>query len=400
MMNVYAKYFCLIAVITTLWGCNRKATSKREPPAKPATVQNAVKETGLTTITLTADAESRLGIQVTAVEYRPMERNRTFGGEVVPASGRSVTVSAPLSGTLLSSPDGAALVAGRQVAKGQPLCCLLLTLPEKDLLSVQETIALKRIEYDLAQAKVKRARQLRDDKAGSIRDCEEAQAQLAGAQASLKNAEARLELLKSGDLSSANDGLCSLTIKSPIDGVIQEVHVAPGQTVTGSTALASIAGIDPVWVKVPIYVGDLTAIDAEKPARIHSLADVAGVQPRLAQPVRAPFSADPASVTADLFYELSNQDGSYRLGQKIGATLVLRTTERSLVVPYSSIVYDTYGGAWVYRQGEPHVYVRQRVELLHVVGDLAILSRGLAVGTSVVSAGAAELFGTEFGVGK
>lgn len=399
-MNTYVKYFCLVAVIATLWGCNKKTASKQEPSAKPATVQNPVKEAGLTTITVTAEAESRLGIQVTPLEYRPVEKTRTFGGEVVPVSGHSVTVSAPLSGTLLSPPDGAVLTAGRQVTKGQPLCCLLLALPEKDLFSVQEAIALKRIECDLAQARVKRAQQLRDDKAGSVREWEDAQAQLASARASLETAVARLELLKSGDLNSASDGLCALTIKSPIDGVIQEVHIAPGQTVTGSTALLSVAGIDPVWIKVSVYVGDLTAIATEKPARIHSLADVAGTQTRPAEPVGAPFSADPMSVTADLFYELSNADFSHRPGQKVGVTLALRATERSLVVPYSSILYDMYGGAWVYQNSEPHVYVRQRVELLHVLGDLAILSRGPAIGANVVSAGAAELFGTEFGVGK
>lgn len=223
---------------------------------------------------------------------------------------------------------------------------------------------------------------------------------MAGAQASLKNAETRLELLSRGDPNPAADGLCSLTIKSPIDGIIQEVHIAPGQTVTSSTALVSIVGIDPVWIKVPVYVGNLTVIDTEKPARIHSLADAAGAQTQLAPPVGSPFSVDPASATPNLFYELSNKAGSYRPGQKIGATLVLRGAERSLVVPYSSIVYDMYGGVWVCQRSEPHVFVRQRVELLHVLGDLAILSRGPAAGTSVVSAGTAELFGTEFGVGK
>jgi len=399
-MNAYMKWFCLVTAIVTFWGCNKKTTSKQEPSAKPATVHNPVKETGLTTITVAGEAEARLGIQVTPVEYRLVEKSRTFGGEVVPVSGRSVIVSAPLSGTLLSSPDSAALTAGRQVTRGQPLCCLLLALPEKDLLSVQEAIALKRIECDLAQAKVKRAQQLRDTKAGSVKEWEDAQAQLASAKASLETAEARLELLESGDLNSASDGLSALTIKSPLDGVIQEVHVAPGQTVTGSTALVNIVGIDPVWIKVPVYVGDLTAIDTEKPARVHSLADVAGTQTRPAEPVGAPFSADPASVTADLFYELSNKDLSYRPGQKVGVTLALRAAERSLVVPYSSILYDMYGGAWVYQNSEPHVYVRQRVELLHVLGDLAVLSRGPAIGANVVSAGAAELFGTEFGVGK
>jgi len=69
-------------------------------------------------------------------------------------------------------------------------------------------------------------------------------------------------------------------------------------------------------------------------------------------------------------------------------------------VPYSSILYDMYGSAWVYQNTEPQVYVRRRVELNYVLDELAILTRGPAVGARVVSAGAAELFGTEFGVGK
>jgi hypothetical protein len=36
----------------------------------------------------------------------------------------------------------------------------------------------------------------------------------------------------------------------------------------------------------------------------------------------------------------------------------------------------------------------------HIVAGLAVLGRGLAAGAEVVTAGAAELFGTEFGAGK
>jgi len=398
-MNAYLKYISLIAALTIVWGCGKKPESKEKPPA-PAKVQNAVKETKLTTIILTPEAESRLGIQTAAVEYRSVEKKRTFGGEVVPVSGRSVTVSAPLSGTLLSPENGLAIAAGKQVTKGQPLYRLLLALPEQDLLSVQQELSVRKVELDLAQARVKRARQLLDDKAGSARELEDAQAQLAGASASLETTEARLKLLKSGELDVTSKGLSSLIIKSPVDGIIQEVHVAAGQTVTGTTALLEITGIDPVWIKVPVYVGDLATLDTRKPARVHSLADFAAAQARTAEPVVAPFTANPESVTADLFYELSNTDLSYRPGQRVGVTLTVKGTEQSLVVPYSSIVYDMYGGAWVYENTEPHLYVRQRVELRYVLDELAILSRGPAIGAKIVTAGAAELFGTEFGVGK
>lgn len=398
-MGTYSKYIAIIAVLITAWGCSKKTESKQKPPP-PAKVNNAVKETDLTTITLTSEAESRLGIQTAEVERRFVERSRTFGGEVVSISGRSITISAPLSGTLLSPEDGRANTAGSSVAKGEPLYRLLLALPERDLLSVQEEVSIKEIELGLAQTKVKRSQRLLDDKAGSVKQLEEAQAELASAMETLKIARARMELLKKGELDLSTDKLPSLTIKSPLDGIIQEIYVAPGQTVTSTTALIRIVGVDPVWIKVPVYVGDLATIDTKKPAKVHSLSNFDRAQVRTAEPAVAPFSADPESVTADLFYELSNTDLSYRPGQKVSVTLTLKDTQASLVVPYSSILYDMYGSAWVYQNTEPHVYVRRRVELHHVLDYLAILSRGPAAGAKVVTAGAAELFGTEFGVGK
>jgi hypothetical protein len=46
------------------------------------------------------------------------------------------------------------------------------------------------------------------------------------------------------------------------------------------------------------------------------------------------------------------------------------------------------------------VFVRRRIEVEDVIGAVAVLSRGPKPGTRVVVAGAAELFGTEFGPGK
>ncbi len=41
-----------------------------------------------------------------------------------------------------------------------------------------------------------------------------------------------------------------------------------------------------------------------------------------------------------------------------------------------------------------------RVAMADVVGDAAVLRQGPSPGTRVVTVGAAELFGTEFGAGK
>ena len=65
-------------------------------------------------------------------------------------------------------------------------------------------------------------------------------------------------------------------------------------------------------------------------------------------------------------------------------------------VPYSSIVYDSSGGTWVYTSPEPRTFVRQAVSVDRINGDWALLHEGPAVGTSIASLGVAELYGSEF----
>ncbi len=80
------------------------------------------------------------------------------------------------------------------------------------------------------------------------------------------------------------------------------------------------------------------------------------------------------------------------LAGKIG-----RATRR--VVPASAVLYDAQGDTWVYTNPEPLVFVRERVTVDYIEGDQAVLTDGPPAGTPVVTVGAAELYGTEFGVG-
>ena len=67
-------------------------------------------------------------------------------------------------------------------------------------------------------------------------------------------------------------------------------------------------------------------------------------------------------------------------------------------VPYSSLIYDTHGGTWVYTNHSPRVFVRQEVKVARIEGDDVLLLEGPDVGTVIVSAGVAELYGSEFGL--
>lgn len=69
------------------------------------------------------------------------------------------------------------------------------------------------------------------------------------------------------------------------------------------------------------------------------------------------------------------------------------------VVPYSALVYDPDGSAFVYTNPEPLVFIRAAVTVDRIDGEFAIISKGPEAGTKVASVGGALLYGTEHGVG-
>ena len=79
--------------------------------------------------------------------------------------------------------------------------------------------------------------------------------------------------------------------------------------------------------------------------------------------------------------------------------LPLKEHGTGLVVPDTAVLYDIHGATWVYEDLGGNAYARRRVEIARHAGDRAVVARGLAEGDKVVTAGAAELFGTEFGAG-
>jgi hypothetical protein len=71
---------------------------------------------------------------------------------------------------------------------------------------------------------------------------------------------------------------------------------------------------------------------------------------------------------------------------------------RSSAVPIAALVYDKTGRTWVYANTQKLTFVRQRVDVARIENDLAVLQTGPAPATAVVTVGAAELLGSEYGV--
>ena len=391
-------WIVLVSLII-LYSCG-KSDKSAEEPQKPAKVENAVTESALSTVTLSLKAEERLGIEISPVMNKKLPGNFELGGEIISVPGSEARVSAPVPGIVLHSSTGKFPSAGKSVKQGEAILRLLMLPPESTLLGAREEVTVRKEELKVAQAKADRAKQLLASKAIAEKAYEEIQAELARSKASLSIAEARLDLLSGKDLDAAAENLSTLVLESPVDGVLQRIFVAPGQTVPASMELFEVTSLKTVWVRVPVYVGDLDEIDRQESAIVKPLGETQDSTFIQASPVQGPPLSDASSASADLFFEISNSEGLFRIGQKVKLSLIKKAPEESLVVPLSAILYDMNGGSWVYVKIAPQVYSRHRVEVSHVVGDFAVLIRGVSAEDEVVTAGAAEIFGTEFGVGK
>ncbi len=393
------KRFALVLALAALaaWSCAResKPLISSAPPAK---LENVVKESELATVTLSPEAEQRLGVATKAVELRKLPHVTKRGGEIVAPPGKRIVITAPVAGVVLA-PLGALPQTGAFVRKGQTIFRLLPLPSNADLLGTRDEVALKKMQFEVAQAKAQRAAQLLLDKAGSVKAKEETEAEMLAAEAAYKAAEARVQLTNNTAPDSSALALATMPLAAPFDGVIQQIDITPRQTVSAGAALFEVANQNPVWVRVPVYVGDLAKIDASQPAQVTLLGETNGASHE-ARPVQGPPQSNAHAASADLFYEITNDARQFRLGQKMEVTLAQKSETESLVVPFSAILYDIHGGEWVYEQIAPQKFARRRVEMRSVINGNALLARGPKPGTQVVIAGAAEIFGTEFGGGK
>jgi hypothetical protein len=113
------------------------------------------------------------------------------------------------------------------------------------------------------------------------------------------------------------------------------------------------------------------------------------VQPDRPATVRHVDGSDVAAVTL-------TPQAADRIGLE---TAAVRVDGARRLVPYSAVLYDGSGGAWVYTNPEGLTFVRSKVAIATIEGDIAYLSDGPAAGMTVVKVGVAELFGAEMGVG-
>lgn len=301
----------------------------------PSRVDNAITEQALPVLRLTSQAVQRLGIETSAVERKSLPNVRLYPG----------TVRIPLGGAADSLAP--APVSGAEELRRQ---AELQTAADGMVESARAALEVA------AQAR-KRAEILSAAKAGSERVLDEAKAAELQAAAALAAAERSRALL-------------------------------------GRPA-ADVAAKSERWIAVVLPSADLAVADLQRAASLR-IPGTGKEKLQSAAPVARMSTALPGG-SVEICYATS--DATLPTGQLVEMQIPGRGDDGSpcLTVPWSSIIFDATGGTWIYERLEETSFARRRVSLQRVAGDTAILSSGPVEGTNIVSVGAAELFGAEFG---
>ncbi len=379
----------IVLVGLVLTACSEPATPESEvvhAPAHPS-------EAELATVHLEPSSIEALGLQTTHVQQFVDERTRDVGGVVVVPPGHALSVTAPLAGTL--RPGDRSVDAGLSVTSGQVLLRLVPFAPaDRDVQAqAQQQRETTRARVTLAESRLERVRTLLEERGASQRALEEAQADVATARAEDAAAAARVRMLKRSPMAAD----ATLPIEAPANGIVRRVSAAPGQLVAAGSSLFEVVDMTKLWVRVPVYPGELARLAQDQPVRIARLGEDAALGTE-AVPVLAPPSADALGLSVDLFYAVTNEDQRLNPDERVVVQLRYTTESGATSVPASAVILDFDGGSWVYECLDDTSFRRRRVEIVRQDDERAILRRGPTEGTPIVAVGALELFGAELGV--
>lgn len=181
---------------------------------------------------------------------------------------------------------------------------------------------------------------------------------------------------------------------------VSRKRIVGGQVEAMPAAEALPADRQQILIRVSLTAGDMSKVDRARPARILPLALGAETTGVTAKPVTTLGGGNSKDAAPALYYAVDGAKHNFTAGQRVRVELPLAgSTARRRVVPYASVIYGLHGETWVYANSQPLTFVRESITVDYIEGDMAVLSEGPAANTEVVTAGAAELLGTELGVG-
>ncbi|HXD75814.1 MAG TPA: efflux RND transporter periplasmic adaptor subunit [Vicinamibacterales bacterium] len=208
-----------------------------------------------------------------------------------------------------------------------------------------------------------------------------------GNEAALKTAAAQREAAR-GHNESAQAQLSYSRLTSPIDGVVTDLPLFPGETAAAGAPVVTVMDLSRVVARTHVSQAEALEMSVGDDASIIGLngvpvpGKVTVVSPAL----------DASNTTVEVWIEADNKDGKLRPGASMRVQIVARSVPNALVIPQQAVMTSPQGATFailIDKDNKPHL--RKIAVGIRDAGK-AQITDGLASGDRVATTGAYELF--------
>jgi RND family efflux transporter MFP subunit len=236
-------------------------------------------------------------------------------------------------------------------------------LPRKDYDQAAVALIQAKATYEIAQKHLAAL-----EAAGKKDELKAAKGQLTSAQGKYEGAHAQLSYSE---------------IKSPIDGVVTDRPVYPGETPAPGTPILTVMDTSSVIAKAHIPQQDAALLKPGNPA---TLSGPGGVEASGKVSLVSP-ALDPNSTTVEVWVTAPNPDGALRPGTTVTARVTAQTVNDAVLVPVSALLKTPEGAESVMVVGDDNKAHQVNVDAGIRDGDQVQITKGVKGGEKVVSSG-------------
>ena len=241
-----------------------------------------------------------------------------------------------------------------------------------------------------AQAALSRAERLIADRAISQREVDESRREVSVAEASVRSAR-RARSVFSGAARGTGGGTYRVT--SPIAGVVTDVTVTTGQTVSSGETMIRVVNLDELWVSARVPEQEASQLQSTEDAAFGLPGVSEWIPLRVrgdeanASVVNIGQTVDRSSRTVDIIYAIREPDPRLRVGAAVRVAVPSGAAWNGVRVPRSAVLDDD-GRALIYVQVGGDIFEERFVRVGARSGTHVGIAEGIEEGDRVVTTGA------------
>lgn len=192
---------------------------------------------------------------------------------------------------------------------------------------------------------------------------------------------------KGDDDGSEEKSLSSIGLRTPFDGIVEDVFVSRGERVQSGERLFVVADTSNLWVRAQLHEKQWTTVELTEGQEVTVVVPGAAEHRTTAVIHHVGATVEAESRSVPIVAVLKNDDAHYKPGMFVWVELPQGAVHDGLAVPAAAVMRHE-GKSFVFAPAGPDTFRRLDIDTGIETEDLVEVTRGLEAGQQVVVQGA------------